>query len=276
MVQLDGNGRVAVSVPCVSCGYDLRGLSPDGECPECGASIQTSIDSQRLFFTSPRWLGGVRASVLTHALGVLTMPMCLLVFPLILTGLGAIDLGEAVVRLNERSRRSLFLAGHSLLAIIGFGAGGLAFLTTGAALSPLIGPMCVILGICSFGVHLFAVTGLLDTLARRMQRRTLIQHVARTRIVLGAALTVSLTSFVMLGGGNLSSFPNYFGISRGQAAAVTLALFGSIGFTILWWAVLAAHFVIVLTILRRQALSALSRAMAGAGEEPEHHPRGKT
>src|SRR5687768_15684955 len=30
-------------VPCVRCGYDLRGLSDDGLCPECGAGIGDSL-----------------------------------------------------------------------------------------------------------------------------------------------------------------------------------------------------------------------------------------
>jgi hypothetical protein len=29
-------------IPCIRCGYDLRGLSDDGLCPECGTSIATS------------------------------------------------------------------------------------------------------------------------------------------------------------------------------------------------------------------------------------------
>jgi hypothetical protein len=30
-------------VPCAGCGYDLRGLPPDGRCPECGGSIPASL-----------------------------------------------------------------------------------------------------------------------------------------------------------------------------------------------------------------------------------------
>jgi hypothetical protein len=30
--------------PCIRCGYNLRGLKPDGNCPECGARIGKSLD----------------------------------------------------------------------------------------------------------------------------------------------------------------------------------------------------------------------------------------
>ncbi len=39
MPQLDREGRIAESWPCVECGYDLRTMQQDGNCPECGACI---------------------------------------------------------------------------------------------------------------------------------------------------------------------------------------------------------------------------------------------
>lgn len=35
--------RVAVTLPCRRCGYDVRGLRADGQCPECGLGIVESI-----------------------------------------------------------------------------------------------------------------------------------------------------------------------------------------------------------------------------------------
>jgi hypothetical protein len=32
---------------CMSCGYNLRGLSPDGRCPECGSLIVATINGGR-------------------------------------------------------------------------------------------------------------------------------------------------------------------------------------------------------------------------------------
>lgn len=33
-------------VPCVRCGYNLRGLQPEGHCPECGAAIEPSVAAE--------------------------------------------------------------------------------------------------------------------------------------------------------------------------------------------------------------------------------------
>lgn len=35
--------RVAVDLPCIRCGYDIRGLHADGHCPECGLDLIESI-----------------------------------------------------------------------------------------------------------------------------------------------------------------------------------------------------------------------------------------
>lgn len=35
--------RVSISLPCARCGYDMRGLAADGDCPECGEPIRLTI-----------------------------------------------------------------------------------------------------------------------------------------------------------------------------------------------------------------------------------------
>jgi hypothetical protein len=42
---LDAQGFIAAHAPCIECRYDLRGLKPDGICPECGAPVPWSISS---------------------------------------------------------------------------------------------------------------------------------------------------------------------------------------------------------------------------------------
>lgn len=41
----DQTQRVEHDLTCVTCGYNLRTLPPDGTCPECGASVQSSFQS---------------------------------------------------------------------------------------------------------------------------------------------------------------------------------------------------------------------------------------
>ncbi len=70
-------------LPCVGCGYNLRGLSVDARCPECAAAIGPSRDAHRQGAARLLHLGGRRwlltlgagtaclflAAVLPHAPG---------------------------------------------------------------------------------------------------------------------------------------------------------------------------------------------------------------
>ena len=47
---------ISRDVPCHRCTYNLRGLRPDGRCPECGAPVQVSLRGERLRFADPIWL----------------------------------------------------------------------------------------------------------------------------------------------------------------------------------------------------------------------------
>lgn len=41
---------------CIACGYDLRELPPEGNCPECGLAIERSVGSEKLARADPVWL----------------------------------------------------------------------------------------------------------------------------------------------------------------------------------------------------------------------------
>ncbi len=43
-------------VRCVSCGYNLRSLNPDGVCPECGVAVNRTIDGDWLRYADGEWL----------------------------------------------------------------------------------------------------------------------------------------------------------------------------------------------------------------------------
>jgi hypothetical protein len=49
--------------PCRRCGYNLRGLSADGQCPECGTLIRLSLRRDLLEHSDPAWVDSLRQGV---------------------------------------------------------------------------------------------------------------------------------------------------------------------------------------------------------------------
>ena len=47
MLKLDAKGNIRYELPCCKCAYDLRGIRPDGRCPECGTETPLSIAAAR-------------------------------------------------------------------------------------------------------------------------------------------------------------------------------------------------------------------------------------
>ena len=55
-VSLNDEGPITVDLQCVSCGYNLRGLSPDRMCPECGVPVGRSRYGNLLQYSNPDWI----------------------------------------------------------------------------------------------------------------------------------------------------------------------------------------------------------------------------
>lgn len=71
--------HIALDVPCAGCGYNLRGLTGEGRCPECHYAVPRSLDPDRLLFADPRWLAAV-----TRGLWMISLSMvCWLLFPFV-------------------------------------------------------------------------------------------------------------------------------------------------------------------------------------------------
>jgi hypothetical protein len=51
------NVTLALDVTCRGCGYNLRGLSPAGRCPECGRPVRGSLAGDALHAADLAWLG---------------------------------------------------------------------------------------------------------------------------------------------------------------------------------------------------------------------------
>src|SRR5687768_3534402 len=47
-------------LPCVGCGYALRGLDADARCPECGQTVRATIAAQALESWPVEWLRQLR------------------------------------------------------------------------------------------------------------------------------------------------------------------------------------------------------------------------
>jgi len=79
-MNLDAQGCVGEDIPCRRCGYNLRGLSPEGRCPECGIAVGRSLLGDYLRFAEPHWVRTLAsgstillvAIALTLALGSIT------------------------------------------------------------------------------------------------------------------------------------------------------------------------------------------------------------
>ncbi|NOT02453.1 MAG: hypothetical protein HOP29_17750 [Phycisphaerales bacterium] len=53
-------------LPCAKCAYNLRGLSPTGQCPECGAGIPASIAEYEPRHGNPEDFGVDRLLYIAH------------------------------------------------------------------------------------------------------------------------------------------------------------------------------------------------------------------
>lgn len=72
-----------VDTPCVICGYNLRGLTVDKVCPECGSPVGRSIHGNMLRYADPKWLGSVLLGVrltLWHILATIALVLLVALF----------------------------------------------------------------------------------------------------------------------------------------------------------------------------------------------------
>src|SRR5687767_5429673 len=62
---------IASDIPCRRCGYNLRGLSEAGLCPECGTAVGLSIKGDLLRYADPQWLRRVQVGLWLMFAGVI-------------------------------------------------------------------------------------------------------------------------------------------------------------------------------------------------------------
>jgi uncharacterized membrane protein len=64
---------VVTDTPCRKCGYNLRGLSTAGRCPECGTPVGYSFHGDLLQFCDPNWVETLYKGAQAFVIGVVVI-----------------------------------------------------------------------------------------------------------------------------------------------------------------------------------------------------------
>ena len=70
---LDAAGNVVIDLPCRKCAYNLRTLSINGRCPECGTAVGFSAQGDLLRFSDPGWVMTLHRGVVLILAGIAVM-----------------------------------------------------------------------------------------------------------------------------------------------------------------------------------------------------------
>lgn len=86
-------------LPCRTCGYNLRGLSPRGECPECQTPVQRAMHGDVLWNSDPRWVRTLARGLRLLQLVILPGLACMLAVTLFAPALRRAWIAPAVLLL---------------------------------------------------------------------------------------------------------------------------------------------------------------------------------
>lgn len=202
--------------PCRRCGYNLRGLMLDGQCPECGAPVDLSIQGDLLKFADPDWLakvargltiilwmviGGILMSIIGEVVGRLTAPVVTQLIDLVVSAISFYGvwlmtepdpsgIGEDPLTARKVVRITLLIGmGGQLLAMVTKSAQGLP-----AGIDVLFAIGALVLGIAGL-VGEFAKFIFYEKLARRVPD----EQLARRASFLRWAYTISLSVVTLAG-----------------------------------------------------------------------------
>jgi len=214
-VEFDDQGAIASDLPCLDCGYNLRGLARDGACPECGRSIADALRGGRLPFADPAWIDRVANGYGWLAAGLLLSllncqvsgaePITFLLFDLAPIGL----IGLSVWRLSTPDPSPLAPAGYERArrwvrpTVGAWAAAALLVAGLGQAQPATAGPGYAIAGLLN-GLAVWVTCLLGRELAQRMDEPTLAKSTRRVGLawlVLSAVTSVGgLMAMLLLSG----------------------------------------------------------------------------
>lgn len=205
---------ISANMPCIRCGYNLRGLTTDMACPECSAQISNSTYGAVLAFADPAWiaqllrgttlklwamlfevLGALVVSIVVRVVGASQQIELLLLVPAALLGLWAVFLitvQEPRVSLSEDTLTLRNLV--RFCAVIAF-----FYEPTKALLGSFTGPAR------TAGVVIVVVTICLDLIAtfgefvyyRRFARRLLNESLSRSTTVVMWGMAASMLIMII-------------------------------------------------------------------------------
>jgi len=79
-IQLADDGvSIDQDLTCHACHYNLRMQPRSGKCPECAASIETTIAKRMLVLLNPRWLKSISAGAVCLSYGIPTVLFVILI-----------------------------------------------------------------------------------------------------------------------------------------------------------------------------------------------------
>ncbi|WP_145078964.1 hypothetical protein [Poriferisphaera corsica] len=111
------DGHIGEDFECLNCGYNLRTLAVEGDCPECGMGVKVSLRKDLLRDASPAWLMMIVRGLKLLRLGVI------LAFPMLYIGVvvGTVGFFHLLQKQSGREEptkdRNLRLAAQGLLSI---------------------------------------------------------------------------------------------------------------------------------------------------------------
>jgi len=120
-------GVVDADRPCLGCGYNLRNLGVDGQCPECGSPVERSLRGNLLEFASREYVANLRRGCTLVEIGVIAEVLGgIAVFGLaaaVAISRGALIKGGAMpsmAGMPVEQINSLVEVGASLVAVLGW------------------------------------------------------------------------------------------------------------------------------------------------------------
>jgi hypothetical protein len=85
---VNASGNVAGDIPCRKCSYNLRSLSVEGLCPECGTPVGRSVRGDFLRYSDPQFVATLRTGIRLILWGIaliIILAFCVIIYGVILS-----------------------------------------------------------------------------------------------------------------------------------------------------------------------------------------------